>query len=543
MMIVLLAVSASKLANAADPITVHIHLPTTNNLDPVSLLRREIGGRTLAENLFVGLTRFDASTGTVQPMLASTWTISDDKLTYTFTLRKDIQWVQFDPSTEQIKTVRPIVANDFVYALSRACDPALPNPEVHTVYIIKGCRKIAMTNPDFVDPLFIERELGVHTLSDDVLVIKLEFNAPYFPTILTLPEFRPVPKEAIEKDADWTKANVIMTSGPFALQSWNRDIQTVNLIRNPYWPDKPVGNIARIEAAFGATSNTIVEAMTNGSADFAILDGSSTQALKKAKPELFKSAIGQRVTVLGFSIERTPVQKESFRRALSQALDRQALVDQLLPDIAAPISRFTPSAQPDNRGYDASSAQSALVEAGFPGCKLKEKIDFLIDDQPESTVIAQALLAKWNTVLGCNESTFTVTSQPTDYVQRIVHGLIDTSEKDAKPRPAMWLYTWTPDYPDVNAYTGDTIHCQYGYLRTNTPCGDAEIAVDYGAIEMDASRRADYYAQADAIWFGDAGTFPVIPLYVSLNSAAIQPTLTTTTVNPPHWFESWILKR
>src|SRR5260221_2956482 len=95
---------------AADPITVYMSLPAISSLDPVSLARTDTGGRAIVGNLFVGLTRYDAATGKVLPWLASSWTISDDNLVYTFTLRHDIQWVKTDPATQQVEAVRSVSA-------------------------------------------------------------------------------------------------------------------------------------------------------------------------------------------------------------------------------------------------------------------------------------------------------------------------------------------------------------------------------------------------------------------------------------------------
>jgi oligopeptide transport system substrate-binding protein len=407
---------------------------------------------------------------------------------------------------------------------------------------------VATTDPSFVDPLFVSRQLGVQALSEDTLEIQLEFAAPYFPTLLALPEFRPVPEEAIAQNADWTKADTFLTNGPWALRVWNRSIDTITLIRNPLWPDKPTGNIERIDIPLGRTQDAIIEVMTNGSLDFSLLDSATAQKLKQSKPDLVKSATGLNVTVLGFSIERDSVQKDAFRRALSQAIDRQALVDQVLASLAQPMSRFTPpgtiggpSAQPDNSGYMPDAAKAALVEASFTGCKLKEKIDFMIDDTPQSAAIAQVLLADWQSVLGCASSTFNIIKAPAATLQLVAHGMINTSDKDSKPRPTMWLYTWTPDYPDANGFTGDALHCTFGFLRMGAACGDAEIAIDNAFVETDPAKRADDYNKAENVWFGVAGTFPVAPLYVALNSVGVQPRLTGTTVDGPFWFDAWTI--
>lgn len=163
----------------------------------------------------------------------------------------------------------------------------------------------------------------------------------------------------------------------------------------------------------------------------------------------------------------------------------------------------------------------------------------MIDDTVQSAAIAQILLADWQKVLGCAASTFNVIKAPASTLQLVAHGMVNTSDKDSKPRPTVWLFTWTPDYPDANAWTGDALHCTYGFLRTGTPCGDAEIAIDNAFIETDLVKRADDYNKAESAWFGPAGTFPVAPLFVEMNLVAVQPRLTGATVNGPFWFDPW----
>src|SRR5258706_1521730 len=113
---------------AADPVTAHVTMSPFTNLDPVSLPHDDLSARDVAENLFVGLTRYDPVSGQIQPALAREWKVSGDGLTWTFTLRSDIKWVSYNASTQQVEAIRPVVAGDFVYGIRRACDPPPPNP-------------------------------------------------------------------------------------------------------------------------------------------------------------------------------------------------------------------------------------------------------------------------------------------------------------------------------------------------------------------------------------------------------------------------------
>ena len=84
------------------------------------------------ENLFVHLTNYDLVTADIVPEAATSWEIAEDGLTYTFTIRTDIPWVNHNPETGEVKQEvdadgNPlfVTAEDFVYGIKRACDPNL----------------------------------------------------------------------------------------------------------------------------------------------------------------------------------------------------------------------------------------------------------------------------------------------------------------------------------------------------------------------------------------------------------------------------------
>jgi oligopeptide transport system substrate-binding protein len=179
------------------PGTLRVAMPEPASLDPSALSRFDDAGRDLAENLFVGLTRFDPQTRQIEPVLATDWSVSDDGLTWTVSLRDDIHWVRVDPATQTVEDVRPVVAGDFVYAVQRACDPTRPTPVTANLMIVRGCQTVANAFPGRVDALFIAREIGVRATGPYTLEIDLMFPSGYFPSLLSTPEFRPLARETI----------------------------------------------------------------------------------------------------------------------------------------------------------------------------------------------------------------------------------------------------------------------------------------------------------------------------------------------------------
>lgn len=187
-------VDAGSPPRAADGATLRLAMPAPETLDPIRVSRFDYAARDLVENLYVGLTRFDPVTQTVEPAAAESWTVSDDGLTWTFTLRDDLQWVRYDSETDEVVAVRPVVAGDFVYSVQRACDPLRPSPITANLMVIRGCQTVAQAFPEVVNDLFIAREIAIRATSPTTLEIELLFPTSYFLTLTSTQDYRPIPR-------------------------------------------------------------------------------------------------------------------------------------------------------------------------------------------------------------------------------------------------------------------------------------------------------------------------------------------------------------
>lgn len=526
--------------NTAQSAAVRVLLPPFGTLDPVALSPADQTGRDLVENLFAGLTRYDPLSNQIVPALAQSWTVSQDGLEWTFTLREDAQWVRVQNGA--VTPVRPIVAGDFIFALRRACDAPPPNPVAKTVYVISGCRKVATTNPLLIDDFFIARELGARVVNPRTLVLRLEFPTPMLPALLALPEFRPVPRESVSlasEDGDWAVPSAMLSSGAYALAA--RDAQSLTLLRNPFWHDH-AGNLEQVTVAFAAPE-AIPELFSAQNADFARLSREGAAQLALSAPELILSAPSTAVIMLGFAAERPVTMREELRRALALSIDRAALAQSI--GAALPTWRLTTPAAADvsvsaEAGVFAPEvAKAQLTAAGYGACRLPERLELVIEDTPRMEAIANALFAQWQANLGCNIPNFRLTKRNAEVVRRLADGTFSTIRSTDPIRPHMWLFTWSPDHVDITAWAGDGAHCRYGFLKSYVPCGEADQLVSAALLENDTARRADLIAQAEARYFGESGSFPVVPLLADLRFAAHRPELRGVSAAAPLWFAAW----
>jgi ABC-type oligopeptide transport system substrate-binding subunit len=534
-------VAASPIRQSSPPVTLRIAMPEPGNLDPVQLSRFDPSARDLDENLFVGLTRFNPLTQQADPLLAKSWSVSADGLTWTFELREDIQWVRFDPTTHKVVPVRPLVAGDVVYAVQRACDPLRPSPVTANLMVIKGCQAVANAPHEVINDLLIAREIGVRATSPSTLEIDLLFPSGYFPALLSTPELRPLPREVVSDTEDWTERSTIMTDGPYVLRERNSSGAT--LVRNPYWPDAYAGNVEEIDVLFPGQAITAATLAANGSVDLAQLAPEEAAAARNAYPQLFKTSGGETLTMLGFSYDRAMVSDPQVRRALALSLDREALVDQLFPGQAQAAARFTPPgviAAPavDGAPFNPAQAQADFGAAGYADCdRAPEHLITLVpDDDPSWEQVGQLITQQWSDNLGCNPALFEVKAISRTLLIELAHLSYD---QENVTRSHIWLATWSADYPDANAWLGDALHCQYGYIKTGRECDEADALMDQAAVETDSGRRAELYAQVEQRFFGPEGSFPVIPLLISTSARLQQPWLTGVNDAGSARFDIW----
>ncbi len=534
-----LTLSPAALAGAqTDPealATLRIATPPIDNLDPVLTSRFDPYMRDLVENLFVGLTRIDPVTQTVEPALAESWAVSEDGLTWTFTLRDDMQWVRY--AGGEVVAVRPVQAGDFVYAIQRACDPLRPSPVTANLMIVRGCQTVANAFPEVIDDLFIAREIGVRATGPHTLEIDILFPAAYFPTLVSTPEFRPLPREAVTAAEDWTAPDTIITNGPYVLEA--RTADGLSLVRNPFWPDDLAGNVGRVTVAFeeGTPSPANV--------DVARLTAESAEALRAREPGIVFSTADAPLTVLGFSYDREVVQIPEVRRGLALAIDREALVERFFPGQAIAPTGFTPPGVVSAPAFDGftfnpAAARSAFSAAGFPNCEsMPEQVIVLVPaENPVWLEIGAFLVEQWSTNLGCNPALFDVMPLERGLMIELSHGTYDA---ELVTRSHSWVAQWSADYPDANAWISDALHCRYGWIRTGRPCDRADAALDRAAIEADEAARAEQYAEAEASFFGPNGSFPVIPLFTGRATWLQQPWVSGVNEYGPARFDLWTI--
>ena len=320
------------MATAQDSVTVGIQLEPPN-LDPTGGAAQAIDS-VLYSNVFEGLTRFMAD-GSVVPGLAESWTISDDGLVYTFSLRDGVTF--HDGTTMD--------AEDVKFSLDRARAEDSTNAQ-------KGLFA-GITDVTVVDPLTVQVTLG----APNGMFL---FNMAWGDAVIVAPE----------SIAD-IASNPVGT-GAFSFADWVQG-DRIELTRNDaYWGEAPALASATFRfisdptAAFAAVMAEDVDV-------FVGFPAPDNLPQFEADPR-FQVLVGntEGETILAMNNKMEPFDNILVRQAVSLAIDRQAIIDGAMFGLGTPIGTHFAPHNPDyvdltgNSPYDPDRARALLAEAGFP---------------------------------------------------------------------------------------------------------------------------------------------------------------------------------
>jgi len=331
-----LATSAAALMTSAalaqqTDVTIAIQLEPPH-MDPTSAAAGAIDS-VLYSNVFEGLTRFMAD-GSVVPGLAASWEISEDGLTYTFTLREGVTF--HDGSTMD--------AEDVKFSLDRigAEDSANAQKALYA----------AISEVNVIDPKTVEVKLSEKNGN-------MLFNLAWGDAVIVAPE-------SIEN----IKQMPIGT-GAFKFVSWTQG-DKIELVRNDaYW-----GDAAKLEKAtfkFISDPTAAFAAVMAEDVDvFAGFPAPENIPQFEADPR-FQVLVGstEGETILSTNNKMPPFDNVKVRQALAHAIDRQAIIDGAMFGLGTPIgTHFAPHnpAYVDltaQSAYDPEKAKALLAEAGF----------------------------------------------------------------------------------------------------------------------------------------------------------------------------------
>ena len=426
-------------------------------------------------NLYDGLVRYQPGSLEVEPALAESWQISDDGKTYTFKLREG---VKFHDGT-------PFNAAAVKFNFDRMLDEDHP---------------YADTGP-FPLAFFFQAIRETRVIDD--YTVQFELDQPYAPLLsnLAYPTGLMVSPAAVKaKGGDYGRHPV--GTGPFKFAKWESN-RLVALEKNPaYWDGAPKLNAVVFRPITDA--NTRVTELLSGGIDLMVEVPPDNMAMLKDDPmfSVYEQA-GPHLWFLILNMKEGPFQDKRMRQAVNYAINKEALVNQVLQGTATVADSPVPAAfawahneelQP--YPYDPAKARTLIKQAGHEGAKLTfyvtEGGSGMLNPIPMGTAIQADLKAvgldvsietyEWNTFLG--------------KVNPGLAGKADMAEM-------AWM-TNDPDTLPYLALRSDAWPESGGFNSGYYANPEVDRLLEAARAETDPARRAELYKEMQAIVHEDA---------------------------------------
>lgn len=359
----------------------------SNGAEPESLDPAKIQGvpeHRIYEALFEGLIIFDPETADGIPGLAESWTVSEDGKQYTFKLR-EANW----------SDGTPITADDVVYSWLRELDPVTASPYAwFPCMFLEGAADFNAGTAD-------ASAVGIRALDDHTFQMDLIGPLPYVIGALGHYSFAVVPQHAVEKYGDaWILPENFVGNGPYTLKEWTPQSRIVCEKNEAYW-DADAVQLDEVIFYASDDNNTNYNMYLNGELDWLTavpadqLDSAKMRADYQVAPQL---------STYYYTINNTkaPFDDPNVRKALSYAVDRQALVDQVTKGgqlacwgIVPNMAGYEALMPTDHEMFDPEYAQELLAEAGYPNGVGFPTFSLLYNTDDSHKLIAEFIQQQW----------------------------------------------------------------------------------------------------------------------------------------------------
>ena len=477
-----------------------------------------------------GLTTVDVKGNTI-PGIAKSWDVSNNGLTYTFHLR-DAKWVNGDKVTAQ----------DFVYSWHRIIKNA-----GNYAYML-GSEGASIKNADSLINLGTTatdeqlNTLGIKATDDKTVVVDLEKNVPYFVGLMSFPCYFPQNQKFVEKCGKnyATKPEYILGNGAYKMTKWIKGNKATFTKNDKYYDAKSV-KTKNLEMYLVQDPKTAAQNFDNGKVDYATIN--STLVDKYKGKDTFKAIREGYLAYLICNFKADTTANKNLRHALSYAINRKDLCDNILKDGSQPATGFVPAQlckSPSGKDfreesgkyvdYDVKKAQEYLDAAKKELGTDTITVDLLYgtDESPMDTM-AEYLQGSFSKLKGLKVNMVATVKKDRIY------------NREANGNFQVVCTRWGPDYADPTTYlnlflTGN----QNNYGKYSNAKVDS--LMKQVQAESDLNKRWDLMTQVEKTALDDLAYIPVFEKGAAALKAKNVKGLVHSAVGVPYTFKYVTIK-
>ena len=477
-----------------------------------------------------GLTTVDVKGNTI-PGIAKSWDVSNNGLTYTFHLR-DAKWANGDDVTAQ----------DFVYSWHRIIKNA-----GNYAYML-GSEGASIKNADSLIDLGTTatdeqlNTLGIKATDDKTVVVDLEKNVPYFVGLMSFPCYFPQNQKFVEKCGKnyATKPEYILGNGAYKMTKWIKGNKATFTKNDKYYDAKSV-KTKNLEMYLVQDPKTAAQNFDNGKVDYATIN--STLVDKYKGKDTFKAIREGYLAYLICNFKADTTANKNLRHALSYAINREDLCDNILKDGSQPATGFVPAQlckSPSGKDfreesgkyvdYDVKKAQEYLDAAKKELGTDTITVDLLYgtDESPMDT-FAEYLQGSFTKLKGLKVNMVATVKKDRIY------------NREASGNFQIACTRWAPDYADpttflnVLASSNSNNYGKWENAQYNSLLKQAQN-------ETDVNKRWNELLEAEKVMMDDMPNIPVVQTGTAALQAKNVKGLVHNTVSTPYVFKYVTLK-
>jgi len=473
------------------------------SIDPQATDAKDAGGALVVETMCDRLVELDPVTGEPRPAIAESWIVADGGRRVTFKLRKG---VRFHNGQE-------LNAEDVRFTLSRLAERDFASPVASLMEPVNGY-DIIHGNEEADDDRYRTQLRGVRVIESFSFEVVLDEDLSGFFHTLAHVAASPVPKSVVEENPQAFGQQPVC-AGPYQMtEPWSPG-DDITLER---FGDYYGANTAFTSGGTGYADTIVFRGFGNrADQEAAFADGDVDAAIARAERDVAEragddaiAATTPTVEYVGLPVKVEPFNQRAVRVALSQAINRQRVIDEVYGGLREPAAEIVPpGAGPLHRRAacadrapvtgNVEAARATLRDAGVD--LSGRSLPLLFNDEFDHRELARAVADQWRDAFGLE-----VELVPMDWERYVQTGIGQPGFEGA------FRMTWSPQVPGADAYLeplfGSASIGRDNFTRFSDPAFDRTLERE-ARRAIDPQDVTDSYQALENIVCGE---MPLIPL-------------------------------